>query len=60
MWSLLKDKFEGFVGTVVYSQLCFSSSKQQQWEADPVEYVRASVGMAYSPFMCFLLMVLFL
>ncbi|KIM53457.1 hypothetical protein SCLCIDRAFT_1222776 [Scleroderma citrinum Foug A] len=42
-WTLLKPQIETLVRTVVYTQLCFNSSKQQQWEADPVEYVRASV-----------------
>ncbi|KAL4081168.1 armadillo-type protein [Scleroderma citrinum] len=42
-WALLKPQIETLIHTVIYSQLCFNSSKQQLWESDPVEYVRASV-----------------
>ncbi|KAI6044921.1 armadillo-type protein [Pisolithus marmoratus] len=42
-WALLKPQIMTLVSRVIYPQLCFNHSKQQLWESDPVEYVRASV-----------------
>ncbi|KAI6098151.1 armadillo-type protein [Pisolithus sp. B1] len=43
-WALLKPQVMTLVGRVVYPQLCFDHSRQQLWEADPIEYVRASTN----------------
>ncbi|KAH7885476.1 armadillo-type protein [Phlebopus sp. FC_14] len=42
-WALLKPHVESLVANLVFPQLCFNASKQQLWESDPVEYIRASV-----------------
>lgn len=42
-WTLLKPQIMTLVSRVVYPQLCFNHSKQELWESDPVEYVRASI-----------------
>lgn len=53
-WTLLKPSFETLVSSFVFPQLSFNETKQALWEADPVDYVRVSVGMSclilcYSP-----------
>lgn len=45
---MLKPHFETLVSTYVFPQLCFNATKQEQWETDPIEYLRISVG-AYFP-----------
>ncbi|GJE91719.1 ARM repeat-containing protein [Phanerochaete sordida] len=42
-WSMLKPHFETLVSTYVFPQLCFNAAKQEQWETDPIEYLRISV-----------------
>ncbi|KAI6030440.1 armadillo-type protein [Pisolithus orientalis] len=42
-WTLLKPQIMTLVSRVVYPQLCFNHLKQELWESDPVEYVRASI-----------------
>lgn len=46
---MLKPHFETLVSTYVYPQLCFNSAKQEQWNSDPVEYVRISLGEYLTP-----------
>ena len=41
---MLKPHFETLVSTYVFPQLCFNAAKQEQWETDPIEYLRISVG----------------
>ena len=43
-WSLLKPHFESLVSTYVYPQLSFTPAKQEQWESDPIDFVRNTVG----------------
>jgi hypothetical protein len=43
-WILLKPHVDSLVANFAFPQLTFNASKQAMWEADPVEYVRASVG----------------
>ncbi|PSR70855.1 hypothetical protein PHLCEN_2v13296 [Hermanssonia centrifuga] len=42
-WSMVKPQFENLVSSYVFPQLCFSPAKQEQWQADPIEFVRGSV-----------------
>lgn len=42
-WILLKPHVDNLVANFAFPQLTFNASKQAMWEADPVEYVRASV-----------------
>ncbi|KAH7915448.1 armadillo-type protein [Hygrophoropsis aurantiaca] len=42
-WFLLKPHVDNLVASFAFPQLCFTASKQQLWESDPVEYVRAAV-----------------
>ena len=42
---MLKPHFETLVQNYVFPQLCFTPVKAEIWSSDPVEYVRASVGM---------------
>ncbi|KAI0772164.1 ARM repeat-containing protein [Irpex lacteus] len=42
-WTMLKPHFESLVTSYVFPQLCFNSTKQEQWTTDPIEYVRISV-----------------
>ncbi|KAG1732292.1 armadillo-type protein [Suillus lakei] len=42
-WILLKPHVDSLVANFAFPQLTFNASKQAMWEADPVEYVRASV-----------------
>ncbi|KAG2138570.1 armadillo-type protein, partial [Suillus bovinus] len=42
-WILLKPHVDSLVANFAFPQLAFNASKQAMWEADPVEYVRASV-----------------
>ena len=44
-WALLKPHFETLVSSYVYPQLSFTSAKQEQWDSDPIEFVRTTVGM---------------
>jgi hypothetical protein len=43
-WILLKPHVDSLVANFALPQLTFNVSKQAMCEADPVEYVRASVG----------------
>ncbi|KAI0688708.1 ARM repeat-containing protein [Cytidiella melzeri] len=42
-WVMLKPHFETLVSSYVFPQLCFNSTKQEQWTNDPIEYVRIAV-----------------
>ncbi|KIP02790.1 hypothetical protein PHLGIDRAFT_95597 [Phlebiopsis gigantea 11061_1 CR5-6] len=42
-WVMLKPHFENLVSSYVFPQLCFNATKQEQWETDPIEYLRISV-----------------
>ena len=44
-WALLKPHFQDLISNYVYPQLSFTAAKQEQWQNDPVEFVRTSVGM---------------
>ena len=44
-WALLKPSYENLVSSYVFPQLSFNHERQSLWEADPVDYVRVSVGM---------------
>ena len=44
-WTLLKPHVDHLVSAFVFPQLEFNASKQSSWESDPVEYLRASIGM---------------
>ena len=46
-WALLKPHVQTLVQSYVYPQLSFTPAKQEQWETDPVEFVRTSVGTYY-------------
>lgn len=48
-WTMLKPHFETLVSSYVFPQLCFNPTKQEQWETDPIEYLRVSVGMCSGP-----------
>jgi len=43
-WTLLKPSFETLVSSFVFPQLSFNTTKQALWEADPIDYIRISVG----------------
>ncbi|KIK34318.1 hypothetical protein CY34DRAFT_98238 [Suillus luteus UH-Slu-Lm8-n1] len=43
-WILLKPHVDSLVANFAFPQLAFDASKQAMCEADPVEYVRGSVG----------------
>jgi hypothetical protein len=45
-WQLLKPHFETLVSSFVFPQMSFTSTKQELWENDPVDYVRISVGQS--------------
>ncbi|EMD40235.1 hypothetical protein CERSUDRAFT_112428 [Gelatoporia subvermispora B] len=42
-WSMLKPHFETLVSSYVFPQLSFTPAKQEQWDSDPIDYVRTSV-----------------
>ncbi|KAI0754790.1 ARM repeat-containing protein [Daedaleopsis nitida] len=42
-WALLKPHYETLVQSYVYPQLSFTPAKQEQWETDPIEFVRTNV-----------------
>ncbi|KAI0372335.1 ARM repeat-containing protein [Pilatotrama ljubarskyi] len=42
-WALLKPHFENLVSSYVFPQLSFTPAKQEQWDSDPVEFVRTTV-----------------
>ncbi|KAH9924352.1 ARM repeat-containing protein [Epithele typhae] len=42
-WALLKPHFETLVSSYVYPQLSFTPARQEQWESDPIDYVRITV-----------------
>lgn len=42
-WAMLKPHFETLVSSYVFPQLCFNAARQEQWETDPIEYLRISV-----------------
>ncbi len=52
-WSMVKPQFENLVSSYVFPQLCFSPAKQEQWQADPIEFVRGSVGSSASTYTLF-------
>ena len=43
-WALLKPHFETLVSSYVFPQLSFTPVKEEQWNTDPVEFVRTTVG----------------
>lgn len=43
-WKLVKPHFQTLVSSFVFPQLSFTPARQEQWQSDPVDYVRASVG----------------
>ncbi|THH18363.1 hypothetical protein EW146_g2600 [Bondarzewia mesenterica] len=42
-WALLKPHFETLVSTFVFPNLSFTTSKQELWDTDPVDFVRTSI-----------------
>ncbi|TBU59052.1 ARM repeat-containing protein [Dichomitus squalens] len=42
-WGLLKPHFQDLISNYVYPQLSFTAAKQEQWQNDPIEFVRTSV-----------------
>ncbi|KAI0632293.1 ARM repeat-containing protein [Trametes polyzona] len=42
-WALLKPHFETLVSSYVFPQLSFTPAKKEQWETDPIEFVRTTV-----------------
>ncbi|KAI0657254.1 ARM repeat-containing protein [Cubamyces menziesii] len=42
-WALLKPHFETLVSSYVFPQLSFTPVKEEQWNTDPVEFVRTTV-----------------
>ncbi|KAI0647875.1 ARM repeat-containing protein [Trametes meyenii] len=42
-WALLKPHFETLVSSYVFPQLSFNPAKQEQWDSDPIEFVRTTV-----------------
>ncbi|KAI8978716.1 ARM repeat-containing protein [Trametes punicea] len=42
-WALVKPHFETLVSSYVFPQLSFTPAKQEQWETDPIEFVRTTV-----------------
>ncbi|RPD62608.1 ARM repeat-containing protein [Lentinus tigrinus ALCF2SS1-7] len=42
-WALLKPHVQNLVQSYIYPQLSFTPAKQEQWETDPIEFVRTSV-----------------
>ena len=47
---MLKPHFEELVTSYVFPQLSFTPDRQEQWNTDPVEYIRNVIGMFYSRF----------
>lgn len=41
---MLKPHFENLVSSYVFPQLCFTPAKQEQWNTDPIEYARVTIG----------------
>ncbi|OSX56395.1 hypothetical protein POSPLADRAFT_1068094 [Postia placenta MAD-698-R-SB12] len=42
-WVMLKPHFETLVSSYVFPQLSFTPARQEQWDIDPIDYVRTSV-----------------
>ncbi|KAH9851744.1 ARM repeat-containing protein [Lenzites betulinus] len=42
-WGLLKPHFETLLSSYVFPQLSFNPTKQEQWDTDPIEFVRTTV-----------------
>ncbi|KZT09181.1 ARM repeat-containing protein [Laetiporus sulphureus 93-53] len=42
-WAMLKPHFQTLVSSYVFPQLSFNPAKQEQWDSDPVDFVRTSV-----------------
>ncbi|KAH9949788.1 armadillo-type protein [Amylocystis lapponica] len=42
-WALLKPHFETLVSSYIFPQLSFTPAKQEQWDTDPVDYIRTSI-----------------
>ncbi|KIK41190.1 hypothetical protein CY34DRAFT_37831, partial [Suillus luteus UH-Slu-Lm8-n1] len=53
-WILLKPHIDSLLANFAFPQLIFIASKPAMWEADPLEYARASVGSlpGLSPVIC--------
>ena len=41
---MLKPHFEELVTSYVFPQLSFTPDRQEQWNTDPVEYIRNVIG----------------
>lgn len=44
---MLKPHFEELVTSYVFPQLSFTADRQEQWNSDPVEYIRNVIGTSY-------------
>ena len=44
-WTLLKPHFLNLVSHFIAPQLYFTPAKQEVWDSDPLEFVRAHIGM---------------
>ena len=49
-WQMLKPHFEELVTSYVFPQLSFTPDRQEQWNTDPVEYIRNVIGAPQSGF----------
>jgi hypothetical protein len=42
-WGLVKPHFQTLVSSFVFPQLSFTPARQEQWQTDPIDYIRVSV-----------------
>ncbi|KAH8091016.1 armadillo-type protein [Cristinia sonorae] len=42
-WALLKPHYETLVRSYVFPQLSWNATRQEQWDSDPVDYIRTAV-----------------
>ncbi|CDO69881.1 hypothetical protein BN946_scf184884.g40 [Trametes cinnabarina] len=49
-WALLKPHFQTLVSSYVFPQLSFTPAKQEEWESDPIDFVRTTVADEFEAF----------
>jgi hypothetical protein len=42
-WILLKPHYERLITSFVFPQMCFTPAKQEQWDSDPIDFIRNCV-----------------
>lgn len=42
-WAQLKPHYERLITSFVFPQMCFTAAKQEEWDSDPIDFIRNTV-----------------